>query len=316
MTSSLLLAAGLTVLTAGADLLVRGASAIAARLGLSPLVIGLTVVAFGTSAPELAVSMKASIAGQGGIAIGNIVGSNIFNVAAILGISALICPLAVHLNIIRRDMPLMLGASALFIGLAHTGGGLSRLEGMGLFGLIVAYTAWSVRASRREVGALVEVVLPDAAPLTPPGRPLAISIALTITGLAMLVAGAQLFVDNAAAIARSLGWSEAVIGLTIVAAGTSMPELATSVVASLRRQTDIAIGNVVGSNIFNLLCIGGLASVANPIGTGGVRTVDFAAMLVTSLILLPLMRSGSRISRSEGGILLGCFLFYLWLVWP
>ncbi|MCP5534771.1 MAG: calcium/sodium antiporter [Akkermansiaceae bacterium] len=316
MITILFLILGLVVLTVGADFLVRGASAIAARLGLSALVIGLTVVAFGTSAPELAVSVKASLAGQGGIAVGNIVGSNIFNVAAILGISALICPLAVNLNIIRRDMPIMLAASVLFVLLLTTGGELARWEGLLMFAILLVYTSWSIRVSKRELSAGMEIVLPDGAGPTPPGRPLVFSVGLALVGLVMLVVGARLFVDNASAIARVLGWSEAAIGLTIVAAGTSMPELATSVVASIRRQTDIAIGNVVGSNIFNLLCIGGLAASVNPLETGGVRLVDFGAMLVTSVILLPLMRSGFRISRAEGAVLIALFLAYLWLVWP
>ncbi|MDF1740922.1 MAG: calcium/sodium antiporter [Verrucomicrobiales bacterium] len=306
----LILIVGLVVLTLGAEFLVRGASSIAARLGLSPLVIGLTVVAFGTSAPELAVSLKAALAGQGGIALGNIVGSNIFNVAAILGIAAMICPLAVHLDVIRRDMPIMLGASGLFVTFLLTGQRLERWEGMVLFLLIIVYVIRSVRVAGKEKNpeALVEFEQPKSS--------ITLSIVLTLAGFAMLVFGARIFVDSAVSIARSLGWSEAVIGLTIVAAGTSMPELATSVVASLRRQTDIAIGNVVGSNIFNLLCIGGAAGALSPINSGALGWVDLGAMLLTSVILLPLMRSGFRLNRIEGGLLFGMFLLYLWLVWP
>jgi cation:H+ antiporter len=203
-----------------------------------------------------------------------------------------------------------------FVVLLSSGGGLVRWEGMLLFALIVVYTAWSVNVSKREQTLGIEIVLPDGAAPTPPDRPLILSFALTLGGLAMLVIGAQLFVDSAVTIARKFGWSEAVIGLTIVAAGTSMPELATSVVASFRRQTDIAIGNVVGSNIFNLLGIGGLAATVHPLETGGVRAIDFGMMLITSAVLLPFMRTGFQISRIEGGILFCSFLAYLWLVWP
>lgn len=307
----LILLVGLVVLTLGAEFLVRGASSIAARLGLSPLVIGLTVVAFGTSAPELAVSLKAALAGQGGIALGNIVGSNIFNVAAILGIAAMICPLAVHLDVIRRDMPIMLGASGLFVTFLLTGQRLERWEGIVLFLLIVVYVASSVRVAGKEKNPEAVAELGE-----PKSTSMILSLVLTLAGFAMLVFGARLFVDSAVSIARSLGWSEAVIGLTIVAAGTSMPELATSVVASLRRQTDIAIGNVVGSNIFNLLCIGGAAGAVSPINSGGLSWIDLGAMLLTSIILLPLMRTGFRLNRVEGGLLFGTFLLYLWLVWP
>ena len=283
MTESVLLIAGLAVLTVGANLLVRGASAIAARLGLSSLVIGLTVVAFGTSAPELAVSIKASLAGNGGIAVGNIVGSNIFNVALILGISALICPLTVHSNVVSKDMPIMLAASILFVGLLASGEGLTRWEGMLLLALLIVYVSWTVRAGTGEASVLeVVVVLPDGGSPAPPTRSLAISICVTLAGLAILVLGARIFVDIAVAIARSLGWS----------------------------------GNVVGSNIFNLLCIGGVTPAVQPLDRGGIGMIDLGAMLFTSLLLLPLMRTGFRLDRWEGGVLLGTFAIYLWLVWP
>lgn len=317
MAQIFLLFAGLAVLTVGADLLVRGASAIAARLGLSALVIGLTVVAFGTSAPELAVSFKASLAGKSDIAVGNIVGSNIFNVAVILGLSALICPLTVHFKVISRDVPIMLGASILFVALLLSGGRLVNWEGMLLFAILVIYIIWTIRESHNESAAGdVIVVLPDGMRATQPTGSLVLSIILTLAGLAMLVYGARLFVDSAVAIARSLGWSEAVIGLTIVAAGTSMPELATSIVAAIKRQTDIAVGNVVGSNIFNLLGIGGLTSAIQPLERGGITLIDLGAMVVTSLLLVPLMRTGFRLERWEGGLLFGSFAGYLWLVWP
>jgi len=311
--TTLILIIGLIILTAGAELLVRGASRIAGKLGLSSLVIGLTVVAFGTSAPELAVSVKAALSGQGGISLGNIVGSNIFNVAAILGIAAMICPLAVNLDIIKRDMPIMLGASLLFVFFVRSSGRLDRWEGLILFALILIYVFWTVRRAGTEK---TNLVVTETVSTTPTNYSLPLSIFLTLAGLGMLLFGAKLFVDSAVSIARLLGWSEAAIGLTIVAAGTSLPELATSVVASLRRQTDMAIGNVVGSNIFNLLCIGGVSGSLSSIDSGGLGWIDLGAMLLTSLLLLPLMRTGFRLNRIEGGLLFGAFLFYLWLIWP
>ncbi len=311
MSTTLLLLAlglGLVILSFGADLLVRGASAIASRLGMTPLVIGLTVVAFGTSAPELVVSVKASLAGQGGIAMGNIIGSNIFNVAVILGISALICPLAVHLNIIRFDMPVLLGVSALFTAFLLSGGGLAWWEGSLLLSGLAVYLTWSVRQAKKEPA--------DSKFSSIKSSGLPLSITLVVLGLAMLVGGGNLFVGSAVTIARSLGWSEAIIGLTVVAAGTSLPELATSVVAALRRQTDIAIGNIVGSNIFNILGIAGIASVVRPVAAPGINWLDLGAMLLTSALLLPLMKTGFKLSRREGGVMLGCFATYLWVRWP
>ncbi len=309
MIEFLLLAGGLSILTVGADLLVRGASAVALRIGLSEIVVGLTVVAFGTSAPELAVSLKAALGGQGDISVGNIVGSNIFNVAAILGISAMVCPLVVHLGIVRRDMPVLIGCSIGFIAFLSFGGGIGRGEGTVLVAVLLAYVGWSIRQGRK---------LPTTDETVTPKAPtsLWLSIGLVLVGLAMLVFGARLFVDGAVGIARDLGWSEAVIGLTIVAAGTSMPELATSVVAALRKQTDIAVGNVVGSNIFNLLCIGGITATVEPLRAGGIGWLDLGAMFVASLILIPLMRTGFRLERWEGGVLFAMFVGYLWAIWP
>jgi cation:H+ antiporter len=314
MPEFLLLIFGLVLLTGGAEVLVRGASAIATRFGISDLVVGLTVVAFGTSAPELAVSVKAALAGQGGIAMGNVIGSNIFNVAAILGIAAMVCPLAVHRKVIRCDMPVMLGVSILFALLLMTGGGLARWEGAVLVAGLAAFTFSTVRLGKSET-ALPEGVVPPPGPAVPAPR-LWVSIALVVLGLGLLVLGAQSLVNGAVIIARRLGMSEAVIGLTIVAAGTSLPELATSVVAALRRQTDIAIGNIIGSNIFNVLGIAGTAALVAPINPQGIRGIDIGAMLVTSIVLLPLMKTGFRLVFWEGGALLACYAGYLWLVWP
>ncbi len=318
-TSFLFLLLGLVILTAGAEFLVRGASRLALRFGVNALVVGLTVVAFGTSAPELAVSTSAALQGNGEIAVGNIVGSNIFNVALILGLAALLCPLSVHVQIIRREMPIMLGASLLFPALLLTGGGLARWEGCLLFGAVIAYTVFAIRMARRETAAaalLEGAVLDPETEAAQRANPVGL-VLFILAGLVLLVLGSKLMVDNAIIIARHWGVSDAIVGLTIVAAGTSLPELATSVVASFRKQTDIAIGNIVGSNIFNLLCIGGASGIlAAPVSAGGVTTLDFGFMIGTSLLVLPLMRTGFSLKRWEGGLLMASYALYLFLIWP
>lgn len=292
----------------------RGASTVALRLGLSHLVVGLTVVAFGTSAPELAVSVKSALAGQGGIAMGNVIGSNIFNVAVILGLAAMICPLSVQLKIVRIDMPIMLAASILFAVFLMVGGGFLRWEGAVLVAGLLVYTTWSIVAGRTKSPDVDPG--PSAALSTSKPYSLSASILLVVLGLGSLVLGARLFVDNAVEIARHLGISEAVIGLTIVAAGTSLPELATSVVAAARRQTDIAIGNIVGSNIFNVLGVAGAAALVAPVRAAGIQWLDLGAMLATSLLLLPLMRTGFRLVRWEGAVLVSAYGLYLWSISP
>ena len=306
-----LLVLGLAVLVAGAEVLVRGASRLAAAFGIAPLVIGLTVVAFGTSAPEVAVSVHAALSGSADIALGNVVGSNVFNVLAILGLAAVIAPLSVHLKVIRIDVPLMIAVSAGAWGLALDGR-ISRLEGALLFAGIVAYTVWTVRAGRRE-----SPVLPADAR---PQRTLAMvgaSSALVVVGLVLLVLGARWLVQSATDIARALGFSELVIGLTIVAGGTSLPELATSVIAALRGQRDIAVGNVVGSNIFNLLCVLGGAALLAP---GGVVVApqalafDLPVMMAVAFACLPVFLTGQTIARWEGVLFLGYYAAYTgWL---
>ena len=295
MLSLMWLALGLLLLTAGAEVLVRGGSSLALSWRISPLEVGLTVVAFGTSAPELAVSVRAALAGQGAIAAGNVVGSNSFNIAAILGLSALITPLAVHVRLIRIDIPLMLAVTAAGIVVLydHT---VTRFEGLCLVSGLVAYTAVTLFLAR---GSKAEAVEATPTPL----RSTALAAALVIAGLAGLVFGAEWFVRGAVDLARRAGMSEAVIGLTIVAAGTSLPELATSVVAAVRRQTDIAIGNIVGSNLFNLLGILGTAAVVKPLTTDGLVLLDLAAMAVFAAVLLPLARTGYALQRWEGAIL-------------
>jgi cation:H+ antiporter len=310
-----LLVVGVAILVAGAEALVRGAAGLARLAGLSSLVIGLTVVAFGTSSPELAVTIKSVLSGSGDLAIGNIVGSNIFNIAVILGISAMLCPLSVHFQVIRLDMPVMLLASVVFIIFCLTGGILDRWEGVVLFAGVITYTVFLVRMSRKESAALKSSAddllgMPTAEEGKSPR--VWIQILFVLGGLVALVFGARLLVDNATTIARAFGWSEALIGLTIVAAGTSLPELATSVVAAFRKETDMAIGNIVGSNIFNVLCIGGVAGILKPVSVVGIGRFDFLVMIGIYALLLPLMWTGFKVARWEGLVLLGCYAAYLY----
>lgn len=309
-----LLVVGVAILVAGAEALVRGASGLAKLAGLSPLVIGLTVVAFGTSSPELAVTIKSSLSGAGDLAIGNIAGSNIFNIAVILGISAMLCPLSVHLQVIRLDMPVMLVASVFFSIFCLTGGVLDRWEGALLFTSVVVYTVFLVRMSRRESAALKASVT-DESTIPTSGKRGSLrawtQIFFILAGFVALVYGAKLLVENATTIARAYGWSEALIGLTIVAAGTSLPELATSVVAAFRKETDMAIGNIVGSNIFNVLCIGGVAGILKPVSVVGIGRFDFLVMIGISALLLPLMWTGFKVARWEGFVLLACYAGYI-----
>jgi cation:H+ antiporter len=308
LTSWLLVALGVALLYLGADWLVRGSAAIAARLGLTPLVIGLTVVAFGTSMPEMVVSVGATIDGNGAIAMGNVVGSNIGNIALILGLSALVRPPQIRMQVIRVDLPIMILATlALVVFLLD--GQVGRPEGALLLAALAAYTVLSVRAGRAErqpeVLAEFEGVVPR--PAVGPGRDLGFLLA----GLVLLVVGARALTLGAVAIAEGLGIGQVVIGLTIVAIGTSLPELATSLLAASRGEGDLAIGNVIGSNTFNVLGILGTASLVRPVPQGGLGAVDLAVMVALALLLLPLMRTGFRISRLEGGVLLLLYVGYL-----
>lgn len=303
MLSLMWLALGLLLLTAGAEGLVRGGSSLALSWRISPLAVGLTVVAFGTSAPELAVSVRAALSGQGAIAAGNVVGSNSFNVAAILGLSALITPLAVHVRLIRLDIPLMLLVTAVGIVVLRDDV-VSRLEGLCLVSGLVAYTVITLLLAR---GAMATAV--EGSPV--PQHSTALAAAFVVAGLAGLVFGAEWFVRGAVDLARRAGMSEAVIGLTIVAAGTSLPELATSLVAAVRRHTDIAIGNIVGSNLFNLLGILGTAAVVKPLATQGLVVLDLTAMAVFAAVLLPLARTGYALRRWEGAVLFTGYSVYV-----
>ena len=304
----LLLFVGLALLIYGAELLVRGASALATSVGISRLVVGLTVVAFGTSSPELAVSVMSAWKGQPGIALGNVVGSNICNVLLILGLSAAAAPLVVARQVVRLEVPIMICTSVLLI-LFALDGELVRWEGTLLFAGVISYTIWTVRRSRRDLRDQ-----PEADAAVPVISSRTRQLCQIITGLALLILGSKWLVDGAVAIARNLGVSELVIGLTIVAVGTSLPELATSVVASLRGERDIAVGNVVGSNIFNILCVLGMTTLVAPSGLTvppAALTFDLPVMLAVAVVCLPVFMAGHRIARWEGLVFVGYYVVYV-----
>ncbi len=300
---------GIVFLYVGAESLVRGSSRLAAHFGIPPLVIGLTVVAFGTSSPELLVSLSAAMQGANDVAVGNVVGSNIFNIAVILGLTALIRPPSVHLDLIRREIPFLLIVSAVGVGLVACGQ-VSRLAGVLLFAGLCAYIVFSIRTARREPEE------PAAENFVAAPVPVWLCGLLIAGGLGVLVFGSHLFVTGAVGMARTFGVSEAVIGLTIVAAGTSLPELATSLVAAVKKESDVAIGNIVGSNIFNILGILGLTASILPLKVAGVGVRDAGVMLGVSLLMLPFAFSQRSISRVEGGVFLGIYAAYLCVLWP
>jgi cation:H+ antiporter len=310
--------AGIVLLIAGAELLVRGASRLAVAAGITPLVVGLTVVAFGTGSPELAVGIQASINGQADITVGNVVGSNIFNVLFILGITAIVAPLIVSQQLVRLDVPLMILVSALVL-LMSMDGTISRLDGILLAAGSIAYTVMLVRISRREtarVKAEYELAYGEGGPAADVGR-WPVHVLLVVLGLGLLVVGADWLVDGAVVIANAFGVSELIIGLTIIAAGTSLPEVATSIIAGLRGERDIAVGNVVGSNLFNILVVLGVSAV---LSADGLRVAtpainfDMPVMLAAAVLCLPIFFVHNRVGRWEGALFLGyyvCYTLYL-----
>lgn len=317
---------GLVMLVLGGELLVSGASRLAARLGISALVVGLTVVAFGTSAPELAVSINASFNGSSEIALGNVVGSNIYNVLLILGIAAVITPLFVANQMVRREVPIMIIASLAVLGLGFDGN-ISRLDGLLLACGIVAYTAYSVIDGRRVTKAEKEATAEANAALAAEGKdvpaeaealtgwranPL-VNIAFIVAGLVILVLGSRFLVDGAVSLARGFGVSELVVGLTIVALGTSLPELAASVIAALKGEGDMAVGNVVGSNIFNILSVLGFSALVAPNGIAvprGAVTFDIPVMIAVAVACLPVFYVGNAVARWEGMLFVVYALLY------
>lgn len=315
--SILLILAGFVALYFGAEWLVKGSSAMALRLGLPPLLIGLTVVAYGTSSPELVVSAVAAWNGEGDLAVGNIVGSNILNIALILGLTALIVPLRMEFQLLKLDTPVMLGVSLLFWGMFHDLR-LDRWEGAVLVLLAIGYTLLNVQLAKRSATRRVrEEFQEEVSDLTQAVPPSPVKIGLLILGgLGVLVVGSRCFVTGASDLARLWGVSEALIGLTIVSIGTSLPELASSLLAASRRQADIAVGNVIGSNIFNLLGIGGISSLLRPLHAPGIVQTDFLVMIGMTVLLWIFAATGFRIRRWEGIVLLACYAGYLMWLWP
>ena len=306
---------GLLCLIAGAELLVRGASRLSVAIGISPLVVGLTVVAFGTSVPELGVSVTAGLAGYGDIAVGNVVGSNIVNVLLILGISTLIAPLAVSSRLIRIDVPVLIGASFLLLILSHNGV-LTRLEGVIMLAGFLSYTAWLLYEALKTRGTPPSFTTHAPRARRPQNRihPAILAGTAVVIGLALLTLGSRWFVDAAVRLANALGINQLVVGLTIVAVGTSLPEAATSIVASIRKQPDIAVANIVGSCIFNILCILGIAATVTSGGVSVSQTIihfDIWVMTATAVVCLPIFFTGLMIARWEGALLLGYYAAYL-----
>lgn len=312
MLSLLFLLLGLGLLYFGAQVLIKGGAALAFRFGLSALVVGLTVIAYGTSSPELVVSLQAAFSGNSAIAVGNVIGSNICNIALILGLCSLVQPLTASAQVIRREVPIMIGVSLLLVGVIWDGV-IGRIDGALLLSGLIAYTWLTVRAARAAKEGLAEREYDEDFHVGAPGA--GRSVALVGLGLAVLIGGSHLFVTGAVEIARHWGISDVVIGLTVVAVGTSLPELATSLVAALRGHSDVAIGNVVGSNIFNVLGILGVVALVHPIDAAGLSRIDLGMMIATAVALLPVARSGGRVNRVEGAILLGVYVAYtVWLV--
>lgn len=305
---------GFILLVIGAEVLVRGAARLAARFGISPLIIGLTVVAFGTSAPEMAVSTQSAFLGQGDIAIGNVIGSNIFNVLIVLGLSALITPLLVSRQLVRFDVPIMIAAGFLAWFLAMDGS-YSRLDGLILFACIIAYTSYLIFSSLKawKLGKNTDTDAEYSAQVNPHRYASLINVGYIFVGLILLVVGSNLLVSGAVSLAEALGLSELVIGLTIIAVGTSLPELATSLIAAWKGERDIAVGNIVGSNLFNLLAVLGLAGLVSPekisVATSAIE-FDFPVMLAVMVACLPIFFAGYRISRWEGALFLGYYFAY------
>ncbi|MGF1546641.1 MAG: calcium/sodium antiporter [Thiotrichales bacterium] len=308
---------GLVTLVVGAEALVRGASRLALSLGISPLVIGLTVVAYGTSAPEMAVSVGAALQSKPDLAIGNVIGSNIANVLLILGISALITPLIVNAQIIRQEVPIMIGASLLLIALAWDGR-IGNFEAAAMLGLAILYTVFLVRQSRRATAAAVAEFTAEmpTARATWDRQPWVQGL-LVAAGLGLLVLGAEWLVDAAVGFARAFGVSDLIIGLTVVAVGTSLPEIATSLLAAIRGERDIAVGNVVGSNIFNILAVLGVTGLVANTGlpvSASVLNFDLWVMLAVAVACLPVFFTGREIARWEGAVFLAYYVAYTTLL--
>lgn len=302
---------GLLLLYFGAEALVRGSASLGLRLGLSPLVVGLTIVAFGTSAPELAVSLNAAFIGQTDVSVGNVIGSNIANIGLILGLSVIVQPIHIDIKLIRIDIPIMIGASVLLCVLMLDSV-LTRLDGWLFITGIIAFTGFNVRKARQTKAATYEDFEPGI-PVT--HKSLLLDATFILAGLLMLTIGGGLLVDGAVHFARIAGVSEAVISLTIIAIGTSLPELATSILAAAKKMSDLAVGNIVGSNIFNIFAVLGASSLLSPLPMGNITWIDTGVMMIFAIAILPLARTGFILRRWEGALfLLGYVTYITWVV--
>ncbi|WP_231916705.1 calcium/sodium antiporter [Rheinheimera sp. SA_1] len=313
MMTWLFLAVGLVLLVIGADLLVKGAARLAATFGIPSLVIGLTVVAFGTSAPELAVSVKAAYAGQAELAIANVVGSNIFNVLFILGVSALIMPLIISRQLIRQDVPIMVAVSVIAVLMVQDGQ-IDKIEAALLTAGLLGYTFFLFKQGKAQ-GAAAAEANDEVAELLKEPHPMWQNLLFVVGGLILLVLGARWLVQSAIELATAWGVNEAVIGLTIVAAGTSLPEVVTSIVATIRGERDIAVGNVVGSNIFNILCVLGISGLVSPIpliAGDQLAQIDIPVMLAVAMLCVPFFFAGAILNRIEGALFLLLYVAYTW----
>lgn len=297
------------MLFAGAEGLVRGSSSLALRIGIAPLVVGLIVVSLGTSSPEFVISLKAALENNGNISLGNVVGSNIANIALILGVAALIKPMKVQAQVVRREIPIMIFVSLMLV-LFLIDHELNRTEGI-IFSIgIIIYSVISVYLAKKENNKLIEEEFAEA--ISKKSLQTWLAVVFIIIGLGLLIVGANIFLEAAVEIAKILGMSQAVIGLTIVAIGTSLPELVTSAVASIKNEADIAIGNAVGSNVFNILLILGITAIIIPINAEEISYIDLGVMLIAAVIILPLSRTGFVLNRWEGALLLVGYMFYLY----
>lgn len=304
---------GIAVLTVGGEALIRGSLAAAKRLGISPLLSGLLIVGFGTSAPELAVSVNAAIGGETDIAVGNVVGSNIGNSLLILGVCALIAPLAVQPMALRRDAVTVVGASLLFLVLVG-GGTLGRWDAAILLSALGAYLVWAYWTERFHAAPSGELRQAEAEELSSVPKSIFWTVTAVVLGLLLLIAGSQVLLIGAVGVAAHFGVPEAVIGLTLVAVGTSLPELSISVIAAMRRHADVAVGNILGSNVFNLLGILGVSALLQPLQVPPrILQFDQWVLLGTSLLLLLFLYTGRRVNRVEGGLLLMGYAVYVWL---
>jgi len=306
LTDILYLIAGLTVLILGAEILVRGAAGLAVKMKVPPLIVGLTIVAFGTSSPELVVSAKAAFVGKGSIALGTVVGSNICNILLILGVSALITPIGINRRIVKIDVPIMIFVSLILTAILYTGE-LTRIYAGILFAGILAYTGFTIFVALREVSEDDEVI-PAANSAT------WLLVIMALIGPIMLALGSDWMLNGAISMATRLGVSEAIIGLTILALGGSLPELVTAVVASIKLKGDLVVGNIVGSNIFNILCVLGVAGLVSPIPFEGINYSDLWIMVAVAFVALQTMHRGWTIKRGEGVFMLLSYGAYIWFV--